>query len=299
MVAPAKEQMKWLILGGSGQLGRAMQVELAGSGAKFVAVDRGQLDITDGFEVSRVFRSEKPDVVLNAAAWTNVDEAERDEEAARLVNAFAAGLVARECQAIGTRLVHVSTDYVFSGAADIPWAEDSTPAPVSAYGRTKAEGERLVKESLPNDSFIVRTAWLYSPWGKNFVKTMVRLALQEKRNLEVVNDQIGQPTSALDLALQIRKMLEHDVSPGIYHGTNSGQATWFELARYVFEFSGADPGRVIPIISAHYPQLAKRPRYSVLGHQRWNVVGLPPMRSWREALEDVLPAVINAVNLGE
>lgn len=298
-MASVKKPMKWLILGGNGQLGRAMQAELPMFEATFVALDRSQLDITDGFEVSRVFGSEKPDMVMNAAAWTNVDAAEGNEEAAGLVNAFGAGLVARECEVIGAKLVHVSTDFVFSGAAEIPWAEDSTPAPISAYGRTKAEAERLVRESLPNDSFIVRTAWLYSPWGKNFVKTMVRLALQESRVVEVVNDQIGQPTSALDLASQVCKMIEYDVSPGIYHGTNSGQATWFELAKTIFELSGADPERVIPIVSAQYPQLAKRPSYSVLGHQRWIDEGMTPMRGWREALEDVLPAVISAVDLGE
>lgn len=298
-MAPVKEQVKWLVLGGNGQLGRAMQAELSGFGSTFVAFDREQLDITDGIEVSRVFGSEKPDVVLNAAAWTNVDEAEGSEEAAGSVNAFGAGLVARECEVIGARLVHVSTDFVFSGIAETPWAENSTPAPISAYGRTKAEAERVVRESLPNDSFIVRTAWLYSPWGKNFVKTMVRLALQEARAVEVVNDQIGQPTSVLDLASRIRKMIEHGVSPGIYHGTNSGQASWFEFAQYVFELSGADPRRVLPIDSANYPQRARRPSYSVLGHQHWIEEGLAPMRSWREALEEMLPAVISATDLGE
>lgn len=298
-MASAKKQMKWLIVGGCGQLGRAMQAELSRAGVAFVALDRGQLDITNGSEIARVFGSEKPGMVLNAAAWTNVDEAEVAEEAAGLVNASGAALVARECAVIGARLIHISTDFVFSGVSEVPWAEDSVPAPISAYGRTKVEAEILVQASLPNSSFIVRTAWLYSPWGKNFVKTMVRLALQESRIVEVVNDQIGQPTSALDLAAQIRKMIEHDVSPGIYHGTNSGQVSWFELAQHIFELSGADPGRVLPIDSIHYAQRAKRPSYSVLGHQRWFNEGLAPMRNWREALEDVLLTIISAVDLEE
>ena len=298
-MASVKKQMKWLIVGGYGQLGRAMQAELSRSRVTFVALDHAQLDITNGSEIARVFGSEKPDVVLNAAAWTNVDAAEGAEGAAGLVNAFGAGAVARECAVIGARLIHISTDFVFSGIGEFPWAEDSRPAPVSAYGRTKAEAERVVGEFSPKDLFIVRTAWLYSPWGKNFVKTMVRLALRETRAVEVVHDQIGQPTSARDLATQIRKMIEHDVSPGIYHGTNSGQASWFEFAQYIFEVSGADVARVVPIDSAHYPQRAKRPSYSVLGHQSWLDEGLTPMRSWREALKDVLPAVISAVDLGE
>lgn len=298
-MAAVKKQMKWLICGGDGQLGRAMQAELSRSGATFVALNRGELDITKGAEIARVFEREKPDVVLNAAAWTNVDGAEGAEGAAEMVNTFGAGLVAQECALIGAKMIHISTDFVFSGVAEIPWPEDSVTAPISAYGRTKAEAETLVQKFLPNGSFIVRTAWLYSPWGKNFVKTMVRLALQETRPVEVVSDQIGQPTSALDLASQIRKMIERDVSPGIYHGTNGGQASWYEFAQYIFELSGADPERVVPIDSAQYPQRAKRPSYSVLGHQHWVEEGLAPMRSWREALEDVLPAVISAVDLGE
>lgn len=299
MVASAKRQMKWLIAGGNGQLGRAMQAELSRSGITFIALDRGQLDITNGAEIERIFRNEKPDVVLNAAAWTNVDDAEGAEKAAEMVNAYGAGLMARECAAVGARIVHVSTDFVFSGDSEIPWAEDSTLEPISLYGRTKAEGERLVRESSPNNFFIVRTAWLYSPWGKNFVKTMVRIALQETRTVEVVHDQIGQPTSALDLAAQIRGMVEHDATPGIYHGTNSGEASWFEFAQHVFELSGADPVRVFPIDSAAYPRRAKRPSYSVLGHQRWIDEGLSPMRNWREALKATLPAVINAMDLGD
>lgn len=291
--------MKWLIVGGSGQLGRAMQVELLSSEIKCISLDRGQLDITKSNEITHVFGTEKPDVVLNAAAWTNVDEAEDAEEAAGLVNAYGAGLVARECAVIGAKLIHISTDYVFSGISEVPWPEDSVPSPISAYGRTKAEGERLVQEFAPKDFFIVRTAWLYSPWGENFAKTMLRLALQETPIVEVVADQIGQPTSVLDLATQIRVMIDHNVAPGVYHGTNSGWASRFEFAQYIFELSGADPARVIPVGSSQYPQRARRPAYSVLGHQHWFDQGLAPMRSWSEALEDVLPVVISAVELGE
>jgi dTDP-4-dehydrorhamnose reductase len=291
--------MKWLIVGGNGQLGRAMKAELAETGANFLSLDRGQLDITNSAEITRVFGTERPDVVLNAAAWTSVDEAEGAEGAARLVNSYGAELLARECAVIGAKIVHISTDYVFSGVSEIPWAEESVLAPTSAYGRTKAEGERLVQMSSPDNFLIVRTAWLYSHWGKNFVKTMVRLARQETRAVEVVFDQIGQPTSALDLAAQIHKMIEYDVSPGIYHGTNSGYASWFEFAQYIFELSGGDPGRVLPIESSHFAQRAKRPSYSTLDHQRWFDEGMTPMRSWRKALEDVLPTVISAVELGD
>ena len=145
----------------------------------------------------------------------------------------------------------------------------------------------------------MRTAWLYGQWGKNFVRTMVRLALQETKTVDVVNDQIGQPTSAADLSVQIHKMIDRDIPAGIYHGTNSGEATWFEFAQNIFELSGADPSRVRPVDSTYYPRSAKRPAYSVLGHQRWYKEGLEPMRNWKEALEDVLPAIISGMNLKE
>lgn len=298
-MATFKEQMKWLVVGGNGQLGRAMQAELSKSGIEVLSLDRSQLDITNKNEIMHIFKEELPDVVLNAAAWTNVDDAEGAEEDARLVNAYGPGLLAKACSLIDAKFVHISTDYVFSGVSKKPWAEGEVLAPVSAYGRMKAEGEQLVQEFYGRGSFIVRTAWLYSPWGGNFVKTMVRLALRETRLVDVVNDQIGQPTSALDLAAQIHQMIDRDVAPGIYHGTNSGQATWFEFARYIFELSGADRNRVQPVDSAHYPRSAKRPSYSVLGHQHWLDEGMVPMRDWRDALKDVLPAIINAVNLGE
>lgn len=297
MVAPVKENMKWLILGGEGQLGLAMQAELSATSSAFRALSHSELNITNSAELSRIFESERPDVVLNAAAWTDVDRAEEEESSARLVNADGAELVAKECSRFGAKLVHISTDYVFSGNARLPWNEMTPIAPVSAYGRTKAEGEELVGRAYADGSFIVRTAWLYSPWRKNFAKTMVQLALSEAKTIDVVNDQFGQPTSALDLSGQIRKMIEKDVEPGIYHGTNSGQATWFEFARRIFEFMGTSPERIRPVDSSHYPRPAKRPTYSVLGHQHWVDVGMPAMRDWRDALDEALPAIISAENL--
>lgn len=289
--------MKWMIVGGSGQLGRAMQAELCKSETEYISLSREQLDITNRSEVRRIFRKEKPNVVLNAAAWTDVDGAEIAEKSASLVNAFGAGLVAQECSLVSSKLIHISTDFVFSGVSDIPWAEDSKLDPISAYGRTKAEGEKQVLEFLPDRSYIVRTAWLYSPWGKNFAKTMIRIALCETRRIEVVADQIGQPTSAVDLSTQIRVMIDHDVNPGVYHGTNGGAASWFEFAQHLFELSGADPARVIPIGSSQYPQRASRPAFSALGHKRWFDQGLSPMRNWREAFNEVLPEIVSNLDL--
>lgn len=298
MVAPVKE-IKWMILGGEGQLGRSMAMELAREDVEFISLNRAQLDITNQRHIDEWFDKESPGVVINAAAWTNVDLAESEEKKAFLVNAYGPKLLAAACARIRAKFVHISTDYVFSGEKTSPWDETSEMFPSSAYGRTKAKGERFVLDAYPSSSFIVRSAWLYSPWGKNFVKTVLKIALSETRSIEVVNDQIGQPTSALDLAKQIRHLIDRNVSPGIYHGTNTGQTSRFELAQQIFELVGEDPCRVVAVDSTHFPNSAKRPAYSVLGHEHWGIEGLRPMRNWHEAVEDALPAIIQTIQRGE
>lgn len=298
MVASIKE-LKWAILGGEGQLGRAMAAELTRTNTEFISLSHMQLDITNQNDIDTFFSIELPDVVLNAAAWTNVDLAESQEKEAFLINASGPKLLAEGCAKFGSKLLHISTDYVFSGVSDSPWSESSEVAPASAYGRTKAAGERTVLDVYPSGSYVVRTAWLYSPSGRNFVKTMLKFALDETSSVEVVNDQVGQPTSANDLAQQIQRMIVQNVSPGIYHGTNSGQASWFELAQKIFELAEADIGRVVPILSTRFPRPAKRPAYSVLGHNHWMQEGLSPMQSWQGALNDVFPAILQAIKQGE
>lgn len=298
MVAPIKE-MRWMILGGNGQLGRALSAQLTRDNVEFISLSHTQLDITNKLAVATCISSASPDVVINSAAWTNVDSAESEEDQALLVNAFGAKLLAESCAEFGAKFVHISTDYVFSGVATSPWSEDSERSPVSAYGRTKAAGERFVLDVYPGNSFIVRTAWLYSPWGKNFVKTIMKIALEERRKIEVVNDQIGQPTSAMDLAKQICHLINLDATPGIYHGTNSGQASWFELAKQVFTLLGEDPNRVIAVNSEAFPRPANRPTYSVLGHQKWLSEGMVPMRNWQDALKEAMPAMFLSISEGE
>lgn len=298
MVAPIKE-MKWVILGGEGQLGRAMSVELDRNNTKFTSLSHAQLDITKQKAIDNFFARELPDVVLNAAAWTNVDLVESQEENALLINAYGPKLLAEACAKFDAKFVHISTDYVFSGISNSPWSETSEVAPVSAYGRTKAAGERAVLDIYPGGSFVVRTAWLYSPWGKNFVKTLLKFALDGNGSIEVVNDQVGQPTSASDLAHQIQRMIFQNVSPGIYHGTNSGQATWFELAQKIFELAQVDCERVVAVNSSRFPRPAKRPAYSVLGHNHWVQNGLNPMQCWQGALSDAFPAILQAIKKGE
>ena len=196
--------------------------------------------------------------------------------------------IAIAASAASARLVQVSTDYVFDGTATTPYAENSPLNPVSAYGRTKAAGEQYVIQEHPR-SYIIRTAWLYGAHGPNFAKTMLRLA-ETHATLAVVTDQVGQPTWTTDLARQIVLLLDSDAPFGVYHGTNSGLASWFDFARAVFEESGLDRERVTTTDSSHFVRPAPRPSYSVLGHDAWRAAGLEPMRGWREALPEAAAA---------
>jgi dTDP-4-dehydrorhamnose reductase len=192
-------------------------------------------------------------------------------------------------------LVQISTDYVFEGNASEPYREDSQPGPITAYGRTKLSGENFVRELLPDNHLVIRTAWLYSPTGHNFVKTIVK-AQRDRETLSVVTDQIGQPTCASDLADQIVTLLDTYSGSGIFHGTNSGVTSWFEFARAIMTEIGEDPERILPTDSSSYVQLAPRPAYSVLGHQAWASVGMAPMRDWRAALHEAMPDIMLAID---
>lgn len=272
-----------------------MSAELERHSIEFVSLSRENLDITNEKDIAHVMRKESPDVIFNAAAWTNVDLAELKEDQAFLVNAIGPRLLAEASAQIGAKFLHISTDYVFSGDSDTPWLEMSEVSPVSAYGRTKAVGERAVLDTHPKGSFLVRTAWLYGPWGKNFVKTMLKFAQEGERKITVVTDQVGQPTSSSDLARQIFLMIARDVRPGIYHGTNSGEASWYELAQEIFRLAGADSDRIVGMNSERYAGPAVRPNYSVLGHSNWMKQGMKPMRPWQGALIDAFPGILNQV----
>ena len=288
--------MKWLITGASGQLGLAMQTELISRGIDFVASNSNELDITKPLIVNQLVDFIKPSVIVNSAAWTDVDGAETNQSAAYSVNALGPQNLAVAASKIGARLVQVSTDYVFSGDNTAPWSENTAHKPQSVYGSTKSEGEKLVQAALPTDSYVVRTAWLYSAEGKNFAKTMLKLAMNSTGEVMVVNDQLGQPTYAGDLATQIVELVLSGAPVGIYHGTNSGQATWFEFAQEIVKLAGGDIGRVYPAASSEFSRPAIRPEYSVLNHDSWKLTPLAPMRDWRIALYFAMPTIISAVN---
>lgn len=282
--------MRVLVTGSNGQLGSALISRFVARGDAIVGMDLPELDITEPASVSTAFASVEPDVVVNCAAWTAVDDAEQNEAVAMAVNGVGPGLLAGACAGTGAWLIQVSTDYVFSGDESGPYAETAEPNPQSAYGRTKLAGELAVREVLPDRHYIVRTAWLYSPQGANFVKTMLRMA-GERETVAVVADQFGQPTSADDLADQIIRLIDARPPAGTFHATNAGTASWFEFAQEIFRLAGHDPARVLPTTSEEFVRPAPRPANSVLGHGRWTEVGLQPMRDWRVALAECLPAI--------
>jgi len=291
--------MSWLITGGSGQLGIAVSQELDKYGIAFDAWSSKDLDITQSSIVSEAIEKLSPTVIINCAAWTDVDGAESYEVEALRVNSDGPENLALAAKRSNSKLIHVSTDYVFSGESPSPWQIADEINPRSAYGRTKAQGESRILAIYPEGSFVVRTAWLYSPWGKNFAKTMTKLALKGDGEVRVVNDQVGQPTSASDLAKQLVELGLSASPAGIYHGTNSGQATWFEFAKEIFKLSGAMVGRVTPVSSSEYLRPAKRPSYSVLSHAAWANTSVKPMRDWPVALAEAMPAIISAVKAEE
>lgn len=275
--------MRYLITGASGMLGTDLQTVLAGQ--EVTALGRADLDVTDLDAVRAAVAGH--DVVVNAAAYTKVDDAESNEDAAYAVNATGAKNLAIAAREAGAKLIQISTDYVFDGAATSPYAETAPRAPISAYGRTKAAGEELATAEHPTGTYIVRTAWLYGQHGPNFAATMLRLAGSHP-TVSVVVDQLGQPTWTADLARQIVLLAESDAPAGAYHGTNSGQGSWFDFTKAIFSEAGIDPERVLPTDSTAFVRPAPRPAYSVLGHDAWAAAGLPEMRDWREALAEAV-----------
>ncbi|WP_147942658.1 MULTISPECIES: dTDP-4-dehydrorhamnose reductase [Microbispora] len=275
--------MRWMVTGAGGMLGTDLMDALAVEDAFGFGRD---LDVTDGRAVEDTLDDLAPDVVVNCAAWTDVDGAETRPEEAMEVNGRAVEGLALACAKRGVRLIHISTDYVFDGAGREPYGEDDVPLrPVNAYGWSKLAGERA---ALEHGHTVVRTAWLYGARGRSFPATIIRLAA-ERETVQVVTDQVGQPTWSADLAARLVELGRSGAPGGVYHGTNAGRTTWYAFAREIFTLLGADPGRVVPTSSAAFARPAPRPAWSVLGHGRWAEAGLPPMRHWREALRAAWP----------
>ncbi len=276
--------MKVLIAGSAGQLGRALQASAPG-GTEILALTRADFDILDVAKVKTVVEASRPDLIVNAAAYTAVDKAEGDRETAEAVNGTAPGTLAAAAAAVGARFAHVSTDFVFDGLSPTPYATDATPNPIGVYGETKLSGERQVL-AVHTAPLIVRTAWVYAADGGNFVKTMLRL-MRERDEVRVVSDQIGTPTHAASLARAIWA-LDAAGASGVYHWTDAGVASWYDFAVAIQEealaiglLDRAVP--VVPIRTSDYPTPARRPSLSVLDKGKsWDITGIAA--HWRSEL---------------
>lgn len=281
---------KILVIGAYGQLGSELK-DLSDNYPQhqFLFVDRDQLDITDETAVQESFANFAPDFCVNCAAYTAVDKAETEQETAFAINATAVRYLAKACKDYNAKLVHISTDYVFDGTASEPYVETDAPNPLGVYGQSKWEGE---EEALRHntDTIVIRTSWVYSAHGNNFVKTMLRL-MQSKPEINVVADQQGSPTYARDLADAILQIINGDQwEPGIYHYTNEGNITWFQFAMAIKELTQS-PCIVHPITTDQYPTPAKRPQYSVLDKQKIQNTFSLSLRPWKESLQQCLVAL--------
>ncbi len=282
--------MKILVTGAAGQLGRELLLMLRAAGEEVVGIDRQELDLSRTETVAEGIAAYGADWVIHCAAYTQVDKAEEERELAFRINRDAAGAVARGAREAGSRLLHVSTDFVFDGGQSHPYREDDTPNPLGVYGRSKWEGEQAVREALP-EAVILRTAWVYGVHGHNFVKTMLRLAA-ERDELRVVDDQIGTPSWTADIARAIRALMAADVS-GTWHFTNEGVASWYDFAESILRL-GRELGfpvkarRVRPISTSGFPTPAKRPPFSVLSKQKIRTVLGHDIPHWRHSLEHML-----------
>jgi dTDP-4-dehydrorhamnose reductase len=283
--------MKVLVTGAGGMTGAEIVRQASALGWSVSAFTKNELDVTDGSEVDGAVARVKPDIVFNAAGYTAVDAAETDAEPAMAVNAAGARNVAHAAEVHGAAIVHISTDYVFDGESSEPYQPGDRVAPINVYGESKLAGEIAVTESCERH-VIVRTSWVYSHEGKNFVRTMLRAAA-EGRELRVVNDQHGSPTSSADLAgalIRVAGQITEATISGTFHFCNAGQTTWFEFAKAIFE-SHPNPPRIIPVSSSEFPTAAKRPAWSVLDTTSFErTFGLTP-RHWRDALSDTLKRI--------
>ena len=303
MTLVAVAPLRVLVAGQDGQLARALvERACARAGIALVAIGPPELDITDAGSVARAVAAHRPDVIVNAAAYTAVDAAESDAETARRVNEVGARIVAEAAANAGAVVIHVSTDYVFDGVKLAPYVEGDATGPISVYGATKLAGERAVVASAPRHA-IARTAWLHSPWGKNFVKTMLMLAAT-RDELRVVDDQVGSPTYAPDLADALLALATGlasrpagDTAFGIYHVAGSGETSWAGLAAEVFAVSaglGGPHAHVVPIPGSAYPTPARRPANSRLDGARLAGLIGGPLPSWQEGVARCVPRLLAA-----
>lgn len=281
--------MKVIVTGATGQLGTDVVNNLRSNGHDVLACDRNEMDITDLAQCQQVISQYQPDAVIHCAAYTAVDAAETDIDGAYKVNAVGTRNIAVAAESIGSKLIYISTDYVFDGTSEAPYQEYDNTNPQSIYGKSKRAGEVLV-QSLSSRFFIVRTSWVYGQYGNNFVKTMLRLG-QEKPSLKVVHDQKGSPTYTVDLANFLIEIMKSE-KYGVYHASNSDACTWYEFTQAIFEEARQLGLNIIanpePCSTAEFPRPAHRPANSVMEHLSIRTNGFKDLRPWREGLKDFL-----------
>ena len=283
------------VVGAQGMLGRDL-VERLAKEYDVVGLSRSQLNITDAQSVKAVITGF--DVVVNAAAYTAVDDAETHSEEAFAINAHGAQNLATRCRIANTRLIHVSTDYVFDGTETVPYAEDAPTNPQSVYGASKLAGEEAVMAENPDSSLIVRTSWLYGLHGISFPRSILQAGLT-RDYLDVVNDQWGQPTWTVDVAEMIAQLVKAEIGAGVFHATNAGATTWHAFATALFDLAGWETARVRETTSAAFTRPAARPAWSVLGHDGWTDRGLPTPRPWEDALTEAWTAGLSQFAIAE
>lgn len=277
--------MRIAITGASGQLGMELvQYNSSQAGLELIGLTRLELDITDKSKCINLLEILKPNAIIHCAAYTAVDKAETDEEVAYSVNRDGTYNLAVAAEKIKAKFCYISTDYVFDGESSDPYSVDSPTNPQTVYGKSKLEGEEIVRK-LVDQHFIVRTSWVFGKYGSNFVKTMLRLS-SEKDTVRVVSDQIGSPTYTYDLAELLLKLVKTE-NYGTYHVSNSGTCSWYEFAKTIYQYKGIEK-QVIPSLSSDFPRPAPRPAYSVLSQDKIEEIGLLKLRSWQEALRHYL-----------
>ena len=276
-----------LVTGASGQLGQAIRhIASDAADCQFIFASSTDLDITNQEKVNHFFENNRVDFCINTAAYTAVDKAESEPEKAALINVFGVKNLAIACKKSKAKLVHISTDFVFDGSSDKPYLETDNPNPLGVYGKTKLEGEQAIIAHL-EEYFIVRTSWVYSAFGNNFMKTMLRLA-SEKDSLNIVSDQIGSPTNAVDLAKALLSIIKSNSTQyGIYNFSNEGIASWYDFAKEIFRINKVSIA-VNPIDTTAFPTPAKRPKYSVLDKTKIKTTFKIEIKSWQEALQQTI-----------
>ena len=283
-----------LLLGGSGTLGSEVLTQLQSEDFDYEAPTSVELDIRDKNQVITFVLEFNPTWIINCAAWTNVDAAESSFEDARQLNAVALENIGMAADLLHSQVIHISTDYVFDGDSSEPYLETSQVHPLNKYGESKLLGESALLAELPS-AYIVRTSWLYGSSGKNFVKTIAAKALRSEE-VKVVNDQIGSPTSARDLATGILSILNIEPEPGIYNYSNLGSSSWFQIAQRIYEIVGAGKDFVHPISSKSLNFIAERPKFSLLSKEKWISAGLSEVPNWEDSLQLMMPEIISELS---